>query len=141
MTTEMTGATPLIRFEHISKTFRVGKKTVTAVDDVSLDIDAGDVFAMIGYSGAGKSTLVRLINGLERPSSGRVVVDGAEVSALGERELRRLRTDIGMIFQQFNLFRSPNRRGKHRVSAAGGRMDRREAQRAGRRTAGVRGTG
>ncbi|QCH24237.1 Methionine import ATP-binding protein MetN [Mycobacteroides salmoniphilum] len=106
MTTEMTGATPLIRFENVSKTFRVGKKTVTAVDDVSLDIAAGDVFAMIGYSGAGKSTLVRLINGLERPSSGRVVVDGAEVSMLGERELRRLRTDIGMIFQQFNLFRS-----------------------------------
>lgn len=106
MTTEMTGATPLIRFENVSKTFRVGKKTVTAVDEVSLDIAAGEVFAMIGYSGAGKSTLVRLINGLERPSSGRVVVDGAEVSALGERELRRLRTDIGMIFQQFNLFRS-----------------------------------
>lgn len=102
----MTGAAPLIRFENVSKTFRVGKKTVTAVDDVSLDIDAGDVFAMIGYSGAGKSTLVRLINGLERPSSGRVVVDGAEVSALGERELRSLRTDVGMIFQQFNLFRS-----------------------------------
>ncbi|MGL5441492.1 MAG: ATP-binding cassette domain-containing protein, partial [[Mycobacterium] stephanolepidis] len=102
----MTEAAPLIRFENVSKTFRVGKKTVTAVDDVSLDIDAGDVFAMIGYSGAGKSTLVRLINGLERPSSGRVVVDGAEVSALGERELRSLRTDVGMIFQQFNLFRS-----------------------------------
>ncbi|CPW35922.1 Putative ABC-type transporter%2C periplasmic component [Mycobacteroides abscessus] len=62
---------PLIQFQNVTKTFRVGKKTVTAVDDVSLDIGSGDVFAMIGYSGAGKSTLVRLINGLERPTSGR----------------------------------------------------------------------
>ncbi|MEU9808270.1 methionine ABC transporter ATP-binding protein [Mycobacterium sp. NPDC050853] len=102
----MTDEAPLIRFENVTKTFRVGKKTVTAVDDVSLDIAAGEVFAMIGYSGAGKSTLARLINGLERPTSGRVVVDGAEVSALGERALRHLRADVGMIFQQFNLFRS-----------------------------------
>ncbi|OAT66553.1 methionine ABC transporter ATP-binding protein [Mycobacteroides immunogenum] len=106
MSGETTAAAPLIRFENVVKTFRVGKQTVTAVDDVSLDIKAGEVFAMIGYSGAGKSTLVRLINGLERPTSGRVVVDGADVSALGGRELRGLRTDIGMIFQQFNLFRS-----------------------------------
>ncbi|MUM18403.1 methionine ABC transporter ATP-binding protein [Mycobacterium sp. CBMA271] len=97
---------PLIQFERVTKTFRLGKKTITAVDEVSLDIAAGEVFAMIGYSGAGKSTLVRLINGLERPTSGRIVVDGAEVNALGESELRRLRTDVGMIFQQFNLFGS-----------------------------------
>lgn len=126
----MTGRTPLIRFENVTKSFQVGKKTVTAVDDVSLDIAAGEVFAMIGYSGAGKSTLVRLINGLERPTTGRVVVDGAEVSALGERELRGVRTDIGMIFQQFNLFRSRTVAGNiaYPLRVAGWSADKRKAR-------------
>ncbi|OHT87840.1 methionine ABC transporter ATP-binding protein [Mycobacteroides saopaulense] len=126
----MTGTTPLIRFENVTKSFQVGKKTVTAVDDVSLDIAAGEVFAMIGYSGAGKSTLVRLINGLERPTTGRVVVDGAEVSALGERELRGVRTDIGMIFQQFNLFRSRTVAGNiaYPLRVAGWSADKRNAR-------------
>lgn len=126
----MTGTEPLIRFANVTKTFRVGKKTVTAVDEVSLDIAAGEVFAMIGYSGAGKSTLVRLINGLERPTSGRVVVDGAEVSSLGERELRRLRTDVGMIFQQFNLFRSRTVAGNiaYPLRVAGWNSDKRDAR-------------
>lgn len=121
---------PLIQFQNVTKTFRVGKKTVTAVDDVSLDIGSGDVFAMIGYSGAGKSTLVRLINGLERPTSGRVIVDGAEVSALGERELRGLRSDIGMIFQQFNLFRSRTVAGNiaYPLRVAGWTADKRNAR-------------
>jgi D-methionine transport system ATP-binding protein len=95
-----------IRFENVSKTFTSGKRLVTAVDNVSLDIPSGEIFAMIGYSGAGKSTLLRMINGLERPTSGRVLVHGAEVSALPERQLRAVRADVGMVFQQFNLFRS-----------------------------------
>ncbi|MGH3727006.1 MAG: methionine ABC transporter ATP-binding protein [Mycobacterium sp.] len=126
----MTGTEPLIRFANVTKTFRAGKKTVTAIDDVSLNIGAGEVFAMIGYSGAGKSTLVRLINGLERPTSGRVVVQGAEVSSLRERELRRLRTDVGMIFQQFNLFRSRTAAGNiaYPLRVAGWNSEKRTAR-------------
>ncbi|MFH5822372.1 methionine ABC transporter ATP-binding protein [Georgenia sp. AZ-5] len=96
----------IIRFEGVHKTFGDGPRAVHAVDDVTLTIDKGEIFGVIGYSGAGKSTLVRLINGLESVTSGRLVVDGAEVSALGEKQLRGVRADIGMIFQQFNLFPS-----------------------------------
>ncbi|WP_345713258.1 methionine ABC transporter ATP-binding protein, partial [Kineococcus glutinatus] len=71
-----------------------------------LDVEEGEVLAVIGYSGAGKSTLVRLVNALEMPTSGRVRVAGQDLTALPERELRRARQRIGMIFQQFNLFRS-----------------------------------
>lgn len=77
---------------------------ILAIDDVSLDIEAGDVFGIIGYSGAGKSTLVRLINALEPVTSGSVVVDGQELAGLPEKQLRPVRLGIGMIFQQFNLF-------------------------------------
>nr|WP_156364515.1 methionine ABC transporter ATP-binding protein [Curtobacterium sp. Leaf261] len=79
---------------------------VVAVDDVSLEVLEGEVLSIIGYSGAGKSTLVRLINALELPSAGRITVAGRELTALPERELRAARRSIGMIFQQFNLFRS-----------------------------------
>ena len=77
---------------------------LTALDDVTLDIAQGEIFGVIGYSGAGKSTLVRLVNGLERATAGTVVVDGLTVSAMTEKQLRPVRADIGMIFQQFNLF-------------------------------------
>ncbi|WP_353114508.1 methionine ABC transporter ATP-binding protein [Microbacterium sp.] len=83
-----------------------GGAVVTAVDDVTLDIERGDVFGIIGYSGAGKSTLVRLINALEPASAGSITVDGTDITRLSERALRSLRTGIGMIFQQFNLFSS-----------------------------------
>lgn len=79
---------------------------VRAVDDVSLEVRAGEVFGVIGYSGAGKSTLVRLINALETPTSGTVVVDGTPITGLSEARLRPVRAGIGMIFQQFNLLRS-----------------------------------
>jgi len=79
---------------------------VTAVDDVSLEIEQGDVFGIIGYSGAGKSTLVRLINALEPATAGTIHVDGVDITALDERALRTVRSGIGMIFQQFNLFSS-----------------------------------
>ncbi|NMM95968.1 ABC superfamily ATP binding cassette transporter, ABC protein [Bifidobacterium sp. DSM 109960] len=103
----MTEQTPIISFDHVVKEFKqAGKaaKTTRAVDDVTLTINEGDIFGIIGYSGAGKSTLVRLINALEKPTSGRVTVLGTEVSALGEAKLRPIRQKIGMIFQQFNLF-------------------------------------
>ncbi|GAA2516509.1 methionine ABC transporter ATP-binding protein [Rarobacter incanus] len=93
---------PIISLSGITKTFNGG--AVRAVDDVSLDVERGDVYGVIGYSGAGKSTLVRVINALELPDSGRVVVDGRDVTAAGQGELREIRRDIGMIFQHFNLF-------------------------------------
>jgi D-methionine transport system ATP-binding protein len=99
----------LVRLEHVTKTYPALGATagqVTAVDDVSLEVERGDIFGIIGYSGAGKSTLVRLINALELPTSGKVFVGESELTAMTERERRAERRDIGMIFQQFNLFRS-----------------------------------
>ncbi len=99
--------TALVRLEGVSKTYKSsGRQTVTAVDNVTLEVQTGEIFGVIGYSGAGKSTLVRLINALELPTSGRVFVGDAELTALSERELRVQRRHIGMIFQQFNLFHS-----------------------------------
>ena len=99
----------LIRLSGVSKTFPPPSKDaapVTAVDGVDLSIDAGEVCGIIGYSGAGKSTVLRLVNALETPTAGTVEIDGRDVTVLRERELRELRSDIGMIFQQFNLFES-----------------------------------
>lgn len=96
----------IIELDHVVKEFKSKdkKKPMRAVDDVSLSINKGDVFGIIGYSGAGKSTLVRMINALERPTSGSVRVLGQDITALNESGLRPLRRKIGMIFQQFNLF-------------------------------------
>ncbi|SFJ42910.1 D-methionine transport system ATP-binding protein [Amycolatopsis sacchari] len=96
----------IVEFRGVTKTFGTGAQAVTAVDGVDLAIEAGQVFGIIGYSGAGKSTLVRLINALEPVTSGQVLVDGVDLSTLSERELRRVRAGIGMVFQQFNLLRS-----------------------------------
>ncbi|MGK2308852.1 methionine ABC transporter ATP-binding protein [Cutibacterium sp. V970] len=95
-----------IVFDHVTKDFHTRTGSVRALDDVSLAIKRGSISAVIGHSGAGKSTLVRLINGLETPTSGRVLVDGTDVSQLSDKAMRPLRADIGMIFQQFNLFGS-----------------------------------
>ncbi|HEU0256756.1 MAG TPA: methionine ABC transporter ATP-binding protein [Microbacteriaceae bacterium] len=96
----------LVRLEHVTKTFVTPSRSVTAVDDVSLDIEQGGILGVIGYSGAGKSTLVRLINALEQPTAGAVTVGGVRLTGLPERALREERRQIGMIFQQFNLFHS-----------------------------------
>lgn len=100
--------TALVRLEDVSKTYPTASApdVVTAVDNVSLEIERGDIFGIIGYSGAGKSTLVRLMNALELPTVGRVFVGDEELTAMTERQLRAERRQIGMIFQQFNLFRS-----------------------------------
>lgn len=98
--------TPIIEFQDVTKVFTGRTGQVTAVDHVDLTIEEGEIFAVIGYSGAGKSTLVRLINGLERVTSGALVVDGQDIVTMSETQLERKRRDIGMIFQQFNLFRS-----------------------------------
>lgn len=98
----------MISLHDVTKTFTAAAVPITAVDRISLSIERGDVFGIIGYSGAGKSTLIRLLNGLERPSAGKVVVNGADIGSASEAELRRLRPGIGMIFQHFNLLWSRN---------------------------------
>lgn len=98
----------MISLENISKTFNTKNKRIDAVKDVSLEIERGDIYGIIGYSGAGKSTLVRCINLLERPTSGRVVVNGKDLTSMSEKDLREERKKIGMIFQHFNLFNSRN---------------------------------
>ena len=93
----------MIKLENIDVTFTQGKKVVNAVRNVSVDLEDGDIYGIIGYSGAGKSTLVRTINLLQRPTSGNVEVNGVDLLKLKPNELRDARKKTGMIFQHFNL--------------------------------------
>lgn len=96
----------MIKLEQVSKDFGTGPQQVHAVRNVSLSIEKGEIFGIIGFSGAGKSTLVRCINLLERPTAGIVTVDGQDITKLSPKELRQARKKIGMIFQHFNLLPS-----------------------------------
>ncbi|WP_394109117.1 methionine ABC transporter ATP-binding protein [Xanthobacter autotrophicus] len=98
-------ARAIIRFENAAKIYaaRGSNAQVAALSDITLDVPEGAILGVIGRSGAGKSTLIRLVNGLERPTSGRVTVDGVDIGALDEKALRAERRSIGMIFQHFNL--------------------------------------
>lgn len=98
----------MIRIEHVDVRFpsKDTGKEIHAVKDVSLQIDEGDIFGIVGFSGAGKSTLVRTINLLQRPTSGHVFVRDKDITLLSEKDLREERKKIGMIFQHFNLMRS-----------------------------------
>ncbi|HLS60710.1 MAG TPA: ATP-binding cassette domain-containing protein [Virgibacillus sp.] len=93
----------MIAIKGLSKVFTSDRNKIKAVDDLTLSIREGEIFGVIGYSGAGKSTFVRLLNRLEEPSSGQVMINKQEVTALNTKELRFARRDIGMIFQHFNL--------------------------------------
>ena len=93
----------MIELRNVSKIFKTKESEVKALDDVSLTIDDGDIYGIIGFSGAGKSTLIRTINALEVPTSGQILVDGDDINKLKKSELRKKRKKIGMIFQQFNL--------------------------------------
>ncbi|MBO4899986.1 MAG: ATP-binding cassette domain-containing protein [Lachnospiraceae bacterium] len=97
-----------IEIKNLTKKFEVKEHTVVALDDVTLSIEKGDIFGIIGMSGAGKSTLVRSINYLEEPTDGRVLIDGVDLGTLTQKELRKKRSDIGMIFQGFNLLEQKN---------------------------------
>ena len=99
---------PIIKIEHLDKEFKLKDMNVHALKDVCLDIYKGDIYGIIGMSGAGKSTLVRCLNFLERPTGGKVIVDGKNLAELSEKELREQRKDIGMIFQHFNLLMQRN---------------------------------
>ena len=96
----------MIELKNVTKNFSAGTNTVHAVKGVSLVIEKGEIFGIIGFSGAGKSTLVRCINLLERPDTGKVFVDGKNLTDLNAGELRKARKKIGMIFQHFNLMPS-----------------------------------
>ncbi len=93
----------LISLNGIRKVFPIKDGPVTAVDGVDLHIKEGEIYGIIGYSGAGKSTLIRMLNMLERPTEGDVEVSGKVLSKLSNKELRKARQEIGMIFQHFNL--------------------------------------
>lgn len=93
----------IIQIQEMTKTFTQGEDLVTALDQINLNIPEGEIFGIIGLSGAGKSTLVRCMNLLERPTTGKVIVDGQDLTALSEKKLRQVRKSIGMIFQSFNL--------------------------------------
>ncbi|MGE8206540.1 methionine ABC transporter ATP-binding protein [Heyndrickxia sp. NPDC080065] len=93
----------MITIQKVKKIFSTKSGKVIAVDDINIDINKGEIFGIIGYSGAGKSTLIRMLNGLEIPTSGNIHVAGKEISKIKGSELRRARQEIGMIFQHFNL--------------------------------------
>ncbi len=97
-----------IVIENVCKTFQSKDGTVNALKNVNLTIEAGDIYGIIGMSGAGKSTLVRCMNFLEVPTTGRVLVRGRALGDLTQRELRKQREEIGMIFQHFNLLMQKN---------------------------------
>lgn len=96
----------MIELQHIDKVYHTASGDLHALKNINLTINEGEIFGIIGLSGAGKSTLVRCINMLEKPTSGKVMVDGQEMTALGEEQLRKARQNIGMIFQHFNLLSS-----------------------------------
>ncbi|MET3945122.1 methionine ABC transporter ATP-binding protein [Corynebacterium mucifaciens] len=118
-----------IEFRNVSKVFKTKDREVTAVDDVTLTVEPGEILGVIGYSGAGKSTLVRLINGLDMPTSGELLLDGTDVVGMPERKLREIRRNVGMIFQQFNLFSSRTAAGniEYPLKLAG--VDKKERER------------
>jgi len=92
-----------IEIRKLTKKFEVNGDVINALDDVNLTIEKGEIYGIIGMSGAGKSTLVRTINYLEKPTDGEILIDGINLGDLGEKELRKKRSEIGMIFQGFNL--------------------------------------
>lgn len=99
---------PIISVKNLTKIYNEKTNPTKALSDISLDIQKGDIYGIIGMSGAGKSTLVRCLNFLERPTSGNVIVQGKDLSELSSKELRKARTDISMIFQHFNLLMQRN---------------------------------
>lgn len=99
---------PIIQIKNVAKTFLGKDNQVEALKGITLDIEKGDIYGIIGMSGAGKSTLVRCLNFLEKPTSGTVLIENRDLSAMTEKELRQTRTEIAMIFQHFNLLMQRN---------------------------------
>lgn len=99
---------PIVQIKDLGKTFQTKQNTVVALENINLDIYKGEIFGIIGLSGAGKSTLVRCINFLEKPTSGDIIFDENNLSELSNKDLRKVRQSMGMIFQQFNLLLQRN---------------------------------
>ena len=93
----------IIKIENLKKTYKLKKETITAISDINLSIHEGDIYGIIGLSGAGKSTLIRCINFLEKPTDGKVYYKGIDLATLKNKDLLKIRQNIGMIFQNFNL--------------------------------------
>ncbi|GGK38815.1 methionine ABC transporter ATP-binding protein [Nocardia camponoti] len=123
-------AAAAVEFTGVTKVFGKGDDAQVALDAIDLRIEPGEIFGVIGYSGAGKSTLVRLINALEKPTSGTVTIAGTPITGVPESAVRRLRRDIGMVFQQFNLFRSRTAAGnvEYPLKVAGWKRAERKAR-------------
>ncbi|MFE7720074.1 methionine ABC transporter ATP-binding protein [Nocardia rhizosphaerihabitans] len=119
-----------VEFRSVTKVFGSGDERHVALDGIDLRIERGEIFGVIGYSGAGKSTLVRLINALEKPTSGTVTISGTPITGVPESAVRTLRRDIGMVFQQFNLFRSRTAAGniEYPLKVAGWKRAERKAR-------------
>ena len=98
----------MIELKHISKVFPTADGEFTALNDVNITIEDGDVFGIVGMSGAGKSTLIRCINRLDTPTEGRILIDGQDILAMNDKNLRAVRKRVSMIFQQFNLLMQKN---------------------------------
>lgn len=98
----------MIRITDLKKEFNSKKQKLVVLNNINLEIEDGDIFGIIGMSGAGKSTLIRCINLLERPTSGRIEIDGVDITTKKGKELLQLRKNIGMIFQNFNLLMQKN---------------------------------
>ena len=98
----------MIKVEHLSKTYVIKNGEVEALNDVSFEVEKGEIYGIIGLSGAGKSTLIRCLNLLEKPNEGKVIIDGDNLLELDEKDLRNKRRKIGMIFQSFNLLMQEN---------------------------------
>lgn len=96
----------MIEIKQLTKIYKTTAQEILALDNVSLSVNKGEIFGIIGLSGAGKSTLIRCINMLEKPTQGNIIVDGQDITALDQKDLRQARQKIGMIFQQFNLLSS-----------------------------------
>ena len=96
----------MIEIKNISKTFHQKKQSFKALDNVSLNVEQGDIVGIIGFSGAGKSTLIRTANLLEKPDNGQIIINGKDFTRLSSKELAKERKKIGMIFQHFNLLSS-----------------------------------
>lgn len=98
----------LIRVENLSKVYKNNNEEVYALKNINLEINSGEIFGIIGLSGAGKSTLIRCLNRLEEPTEGKIFIDDTEITNLNKKDLRNIRSEIGMIFQHFNLLSSKN---------------------------------
>ena len=94
---------PTIQIKNVTKTFQTRENRVEALKNINLEINKGDIYGIIGMSGAGKSTLVRCLNFLEKPTGGTVLIEGQDLSACTDKELRKVRNSVAMIFQHFNL--------------------------------------